>query len=48
MQVCSGSDSLHSRYPVTIPADPDDDFNEPLRERQSGANDAIVCEGGCQ
>ena len=34
--------------PVTIPADPDDDFNEPLGERQPGANDAIVCEGGCQ
>jgi len=42
--------------PVTIPissmtaplADPDDDFNEPLGERQPDANDAIVCEGGCQ
>jgi hypothetical protein len=34
--------------PVIIPADPDDDFNEPLGERQPGANDAIVCEGGCQ
>ena len=33
---------------VTVPADPDDDFNESLRERQPGANDAIVCEGGCQ
>lgn len=34
---------------VTVPAaDPDDDFNEPLGERQPGANDAIVCEGGCQ
>ncbi len=33
---------------VTIPADTDDDFNEPLGERQPGANDAIVCEGGCQ
>lgn len=36
-------------YSVTVPAaDPDDDFNEPLGERQPGANDAIVCEGGCQ
>lgn len=34
--------------PVIIPANPDDDFNEPLGERQPGANDAIVCEGGCQ
>jgi len=34
--------------PVTTPVDPDDDFNEPLGERQPGANDAIVCEGGCQ
>ncbi len=33
---------------VTVPADPDDDFNESLGERQPGANDAIVCEGGCQ
>jgi hypothetical protein len=33
---------------VTVPADPDDDFNEPLGERQPDANDAIVCEGGCQ
>jgi hypothetical protein len=34
---------------VTVPADLDyDDFNEPLGERQLGANDAIVCEGGCQ
>jgi hypothetical protein len=33
---------------VTVPADPDDDFNEPLGERQPGANDPIVCEGGCQ
>ena len=32
----------------TISDDPDDDFNEPLGERQPGANDAIVCEGGCQ
>lgn len=23
-------------------------INEPLKERQPGANDAIVCEGGCQ
>lgn len=34
--------------PPTVPADPDDDFNEPLGERQPEANDAIVCEGGCQ
>lgn len=33
---------------VKVPADPDDDFNEPLGERQPDANDAIVCEGGCQ
>jgi hypothetical protein len=33
---------------VTVPADPDDDFNESLGERQPGANDAIVCEDGCQ
>ncbi len=26
----------------------DDDFDEPLGERQPDANDAIVCEGGCQ
>ena len=30
------------------PADSDDDFNETLGERQPEANDAIVCEGGCQ
>ena len=33
---------------VTVRADPDDDFNESLGDRQPGANDAIVCEGGCQ
>ncbi len=33
---------------VTVPADLDDDFDEPLGERQPDANDAIVCEGGCQ
>jgi hypothetical protein len=27
---------------VAVPADPDDDFNEPLGERQPDANDAIV------
>lgn len=32
----------------TKPVDLDDDFNEPLGERQPEANDAIVCEGGCQ
>lgn len=32
----------------TIPDDPDDDFSEPLGELQPDANDAIVCEGGCQ
>ena len=26
----------------------EDDFDEPLGERQPDANDAIVCEGGCQ
>jgi hypothetical protein len=26
----------------------DDDLDEPLGERQPEANDAIVCEGGCQ
>jgi hypothetical protein len=26
----------------------DDDMDEPLGERQPEANDAIVCEGGCQ
>jgi hypothetical protein len=34
--------------PELKPADPDDDFNEPLGERQPEANDAIICEGGCQ
>jgi hypothetical protein len=34
--------------PESKTADSDDDFNEPLGERQSEANDAIVCEGGCQ
>lgn len=34
--------------PETKPVDLDDDFNEPLGERQPEANDAIVCEGGCQ
>jgi hypothetical protein len=34
--------------PDTKPVDLDDDFNEPLGERQPEANDAIVCEGGCQ
>lgn len=34
--------------PAPKAADPDDDFNEPLGERQPDANDAIVCEGGCQ
>ena len=32
----------------TIPVDPDDDLNEPLGERQPDANNAIVCEGGCE
>ena len=26
----------------------DDDFNEPLGERQPEVNDVIVCEGGCE
>jgi hypothetical protein len=30
------------------PAISDDDFDEPLGDRQPEANDAIVCEGGCQ
>ena len=34
--------------PETKSVDLDDDFNEPLGERQPEANDAIVCEGGCQ
>lgn len=34
--------------PESKPVDQDDDFNEPLGERQPEANDAIVCEGGCQ
>jgi hypothetical protein len=34
--------------PETKLVDLDDDFNEPLGERQPEANDAIVCEGGCQ
>lgn len=40
--------------PTTKPTPPentvvcDDDLDEPLGERQPEANDAIVCEGGCQ
>lgn len=40
--------------PATKPTPPenttgcDDDLDEPLGERQPEANDAIVCEGGCQ
>jgi hypothetical protein len=40
--------------PTTKPSPPDktaendDDLDEPLGERQPEANDAIVCEGGCQ
>ena len=29
-------------------AEIDDDLDEPLGERQPEANEAIVCEGGCQ
>lgn len=35
--------------PVTEkPPVPNDDLDEPLGERQPDADDAIVCEGGCQ
>jgi hypothetical protein len=34
--------------PEKKPVDLDDDFNEPLTKRQQGANDGIVCEGGCE
>ena len=44
--------NLDKTIPAPVPKpelrDEDDDFNEPLGERQRGANDGIVCEGGCE
>lgn len=34
--------------PPDMTAKNDDDLDEPLGERQPEANDAFVCEGGCQ
>jgi len=41
-------DSTNKPTPPDKPAEVDEDLDEPLGERQLEANDAIVCEGGCQ
>lgn len=41
-------ESITKQTPPETSAVNDDDFDEPLGERQPEANDAIVCEGGCQ
>jgi hypothetical protein len=50
----SGRIACPAMDPANKPTQPnktsenDDDLDEPLGERQPEANDAIVCEGGCQ
>jgi hypothetical protein len=41
-------DPTNKSTPPEITTENDDDLDEPLGERQPEANDAIVCEGGCQ